>query len=72
MAMKLLRDKGVEFEQIDVTFDPGERAKMRDLANGQNSTPQIFFGDRHIGGCDDLYALDRDGKLDAIIAEAAE
>lgn len=67
MALQLLNEKGVTVEEIDVTFDPALRAKMRERAGGRNSTPQVFIGDTHVGGCDDLYAMDRAGKLDALI-----
>lgn len=69
MATKLLRDKGVTFETIDVTMKPKLRAEMRARAGGRNSTPQIFIGEVHVGGCDDLYALEDAGKLDTLLAE---
>lgn len=68
MAKDLLRKKGVSFEEIDVNSRAGLRAEMRDKAGGRNSVPQIWIGDRHVGGCDDLYALDRSGGLDPLLA----
>lgn len=70
-AMRLLQSKGVDFIEIDVDGKPEERAKMRERANGRNTVPQIFIDDRPIGGCDDLYALERDGKLDPMLEERA-
>ena len=67
-AKNLLKQKGVEFEEIDVTFSATKRRKMADLANGRTSVPQIFINQRAIGGCDDLFELDKLGKLDAILA----
>ncbi len=66
-AKRLFKDKGVEFSEIDVTFDPAGRAAMIERASGNRSVPQIFIGERHIGGCDDLYALDRQGGLDPLL-----
>lgn len=68
MAKDLLRQKGVAFEEIDVNSQSGLRAQMRERAGGRNSVPQIWIGDRHVGGCDDLYALDRTGGLDPLLA----
>lgn len=68
MAKDLLRQKGVAFEEIDVNSQSGLRAQMREKAGGRNSVPQIWIGDRHVGGCDDLYALDRAGGLDPLLA----
>ena len=67
-ALDLLRRKGVDFEEIDVTYDREARAAMRERAGGRNSTPQIFIGDTHVGGCDDVYALERDGRLDPLLS----
>ena len=69
-AKRLLTEKGVAFEEIDVGFDPGLRAKMRERANGQRTVPQIFIGDTHVGGSDDLHRLEREGRLDALLATA--
>lgn len=66
MAKELLRRKGAAFSEIDVTGRADLRSDMRAKA-GRNTVPQIWIDERHIGGCDDLYALDRDGKLDALL-----
>ena len=67
-AKELLRRKGVKFEEMDVTGQPELRAEMIRRANGGATTPQIFIGSTHVGGCDELYALERAGKLDALLA----
>ncbi|MDP4892389.1 glutaredoxin 3 [Cypionkella sp.] len=66
-AKGLLTKKGVAFTDIDVGGDPALRAKMTQRA-GRTSVPQIFIAGSHIGGCDDLHALERSGKLDAMLA----
>lgn len=68
-AKALLSQKGAHFDEIDVTLKPGTRAEMRERAGGSNTVPQIFIGDRHVGGCDDLYALEAKGGLDPLLAE---
>lgn len=68
-AKSLLKKKGVEFEEVDVTFSPGKRRDMAERA-GRTSVPQIWIGDRHIGGCDDLRALDASGELDPLLKTA--
>lgn len=70
-AKKLLKKKGVEFEEIDVIADPAKREEMRGKAGGSNTVPQIFIDGHHIGGCDELMALDKDGKLDPMLGVAA-
>jgi len=70
-AKRLLKKKGVKFEEIDVDSDPAVRAAMRERSAGRHTVPQIFINDSGIGGCDELYALDAQGKLDALLAEAA-
>ena len=65
-AGKLLKSKGVDFEAIDVTLNAERRREMRDRS-GRNTAPQIFIGDAHVGGYDDLAALDRDGRLDEML-----
>ena len=70
-ALKLLDSKGIEFEAIDVTNDLERELEMRERA-GRTSVPQIFVGALHLGGYDDIAALDRDGRLDPILAGAAE
>jgi len=67
-AIDLLKAKGAEIEEIDVTMNPGLRAKMRELAGGRNKVPQVFIGERHIGGYHELYALDVEGALDPLLA----
>ena len=68
MAKRLLAEKGVEYTEIDLFDDPDRRAEMMQRANGGRTVPQIFIDDTHVGGCDDLYALDRAGKLDPMLA----
>jgi glutaredoxin 3 len=67
-AKELLRRKGVIFTEIDVTGNRERRAEMRSRAQGHNTLPQIFIGSTHIGGCDDLYALDQSGRLDPLLS----
>ena len=62
-AKALLKKKGVEFTEYCIDDDERARAKMSDRAHGRTSVPQIFINDQHIGGCDDIYALDRSGGL---------
>lgn len=70
-AKRLLNEKGVAFEEIDVTMKPSERAAMRDRAGGRNTVPQIFIGETHVGGCDELHALERQGRLDDLLGASA-
>lgn len=67
-AKRLLAQKGVSFSEIDVSRDPEKRQDMMARAQGRHTVPQIFVGDTHIGGYDDLSALDRAGKLDPLLA----
>ncbi|MCU9848136.1 glutaredoxin 3 [Defluviimonas sp. WL0024] len=67
-AKRLLLAKGVAFEEIDVSGDPELRAAMMERAHGRYTVPQIFIDGAHIGGSDDLHALDRIGKLDPMLA----
>lgn len=67
-AKRLLTQKGVSFSEIDVSQDPARRSEMMDKAKGRHTVPQIFIGGTHIGGCDELYGLDRGGKLDRMLA----
>jgi glutaredoxin 3 len=69
-AKALLRDKGVAFEEIDVSDDDELRQKMVELAGGRRTVPEIFINDKIIGGYDELRALDSRGELDALLAEA--
>ena len=66
-AKELLGRKGVAFTEIDVTGNRERRAEMIDRANGQTTTPQIFIGETHVGGCDELYALEEKGELDSLL-----
>jgi glutaredoxin 3 len=67
-AKALLANKGVAFEEIDVTFDDALREEMTLRAGGRTSVPQIWIGEVHVGGCDDLYDLEYERKLDALLA----
>ncbi len=66
-AKRLLTSKGVSFSEIDVMADPARRTEMMQRANGGRTVPQIFIGEMHVGGNDDLQALERAGKLDALL-----
>jgi len=70
-AKKLLKDKGVDFKEIDVDGDPKVRTAMRQRADGRHTVPQIFINDVGIGGSDELAALEQSGKLDAMLKEPA-
>jgi glutaredoxin 3 len=67
-AASLLKRKGVGFTEIVASSDPEKRAEMMRRSGGAATFPQIFIGDRHIGGSDDMHALDRKGELDPILA----
>ena len=67
-AKTLLKKKGAEIEEVDVLMDEAARREMEDKSGGARSVPQIFIGDTHVGGCDELYALEKDGKLDPLLA----
>lgn len=67
-AKRLLSAKGVSYTEIDVGRDPSKRAEMSQKSNGGRTVPQIFIGDTHVGGFDDMNALERQGKLDALLA----
>jgi glutaredoxin 3 len=69
-AKELLSRKGVSFNEIHVAGNRDARKEMIKRANGRSTYPQIFVGMTHVGGCDDLYALDEAGKLDPLLAEA--
>ena len=66
-AKELLTSKNVDFTEYDITGKDDERAKMVERTGGPKSVPQIFIDDKHIGGCDDIHALDAKGELDALI-----
>jgi glutaredoxin 3 len=69
-AKELLRRKGVPFLEINVAGVPQRRAEMIARANGRTTVPQIFVGGTHLGGCDDLYALEEAGELDRLLTES--
>jgi glutaredoxin 3 len=69
MARRLLAKKGVAFEEINVSGDWQAREALVEKAGGRTTVPQIWVGDTHVGGSDDLHALERDGKLDALLAD---
>jgi glutaredoxin 3 len=69
-AKRLLSRKGVDFTEIDVSGDRAGRTAMVARANGRTTVPQIFIGATHVGGCDDLYALDQAGELDPLLDAA--
>ncbi|MCM2561940.1 glutaredoxin 3 [Lutimaribacter sp. EGI FJ00015] len=66
-AKRLLGQKGVTFSEIDVWANPDRKPEMIERANGGRTVPQIFIGATHVGGCDELYALEREGKLDPLL-----
>ena len=66
-AKKLLADKGVQYEEYEISMDGGKRAEMMQRANGRHTVPQIFIEGRHIGGSDDLAELERSGRLDPLL-----
>ncbi len=66
-AKGLLKKKGQAFTEIDVMMRPGARQQMMDRAGGRHTVPQIFIDGQHVGGCDELHALDAQGKLDALL-----
>jgi glutaredoxin 3 len=68
-ARELLKRKGVVFKEINATGNRELRNEMIERANGGSTFPQVFIGDTHVGGCDELYALEDQGKLDAMLAE---
>lgn len=67
-AKRLLDEKGAAYDEIDITMGGPKRQEMLGRSNGRTTVPQIFVGDSHVGGSDDLTALDRAGKLDALLA----
>ncbi|MGX1198607.1 glutaredoxin 3 [Parvibaculum sp. MBR-TMA-1.3b-4.2] len=67
-AKALLGKKGVSYTEIDVGMDSDKRREMMQRANGGHTVPQIFIGERHVGGCDDLFALEQAGKLDPLLS----
>lgn len=67
-AKRLLEDKGVQYEEYDITMGGPKRQEMLERSGGRSTVPQIFIDGRHIGGSDDLAALDRKGELDPLLA----
>ena len=67
-AKRLLKQKKAPFQEIDLIKNPDRREEMQKRAEGGRTVPQIFIGELHIGGCDELYALERAGKLDPLLA----
>ncbi|MCC5897129.1 MAG: glutaredoxin 3 [Phormidium sp. BM_Day4_Bin.17] len=70
-AKSLLKRKNVDFIEHNIQGDNDARDKMAERANGRRSVPQIFINDQHIGGCDDLHALDSNGELDGLLQQTA-
>jgi glutaredoxin 3 len=70
-AKRLLSEKGAEYEDIDVIAAPERRQEMIARAHGARTVPQIFINGKHVGGCEELYALDRMGRLDSMLREAS-
>jgi len=66
-ALSVLKAKKADFTEIEAGFDPAKKKEMIERSNGGSTFPQIFIGDKHIGGCDDMVALDQAGKLDALL-----
>ncbi len=69
-AKQLLKGKQVPFEEVDVSFDAKGRQEMMEKAGGRMTVPQIFIGDRHVGGWNELYDLERSGRLDPLLSMA--
>ncbi|MDB5429902.1 MAG: grxC [Caulobacter sp.] len=67
-ALKVLGEKGADFTEIEAGMDPDKRREMMEKSGGRATFPQIFVGEEHIGGCDEMLALDRAGKLDGLLA----
>jgi glutaredoxin 3 len=70
-AKRLLEQKGVDFVEHDATFSKELRAEMVQRAGGRSTFPQVFIGDAHVGGCDELHGLERDGRLDRLLKAEA-
>ena len=70
-AERLLVEKGVKFDRVRVDLEPERRAEMTQKAGGRRTVPQIWIDGRHVGGCDDLYELDRRGELDSLLKASA-
>jgi glutaredoxin 3 len=70
-AKSLLKNKGVEFIEYSIDGDEAARNEMAERANGRRSVPQVFINDEHVGGCDDIHALDSEGKLDQLLVSSS-
>ncbi len=70
-ALRLLKDKGVDFSEIEAGFDADKRKEMIQRSGGRTTFPQIFVGEKHIGGCDELVALEDAGEFDAMLSARA-
>ena len=70
-AKDLLQSKGVNFKEYDVSSDAALRAKMKERSNGGRTVPQIFINDKAVGGCDELYQMEHEGRLDPMLTGAA-
>lgn len=70
-AKRLLDSKGVAYKELDASFSPELRQEMISRSSGRSTFPQIFIGAQHVGGCDDLHALEQTGRLDALLAQDA-
>lgn len=68
-AKRLLDSKGAQYEEFDISMDSAKRAEMMQRASGRHTVPQIFIDGRHVGGSDDLAALEQNGQLDPMLAE---
>jgi glutaredoxin 3 len=66
-AEQLLLKKGARIDKVRIDLEPARRAEMTQKSGGRRTVPQIWIGSRHVGGCDDLYALEREGKLDPLL-----
>lgn len=66
-AKRLLKQKGINFSEIDVRSNPDRKPEMIQRANGGHTVPQIFIGDTHVGGCDELFALEKAGQLEPLL-----
>jgi glutaredoxin 3 len=69
MAKKLLKEKNIDFEEINIHTQYDKKEEMIELSGGRISVPQIFYGEQHIGGCDDLYNMENNGELDKVLSK---
>ena len=68
-AKRLLNKKSATFQEIDISGNPGRRSEMLVRSNGRHTVPQVFINDKHIGGCDELHAMEHSGQLSAMLAD---